>query len=157
MPQRRRPSDTVTPEQENVGHCETQMVEITVELIPQMRHTRENALVVRGFVEKHYEIEIVFAAPHPSEAPPVKDHLHALLAHGRTQAARHGHPLEIDLIRCPVRIEGAWCRRTVRDARDWETHTYQFLAAHWTLLEQNDACAVLNASALAHIARHHDV
>lgn len=137
MPHNRLPASQITPEYEDSGLFKTKTVQITVELIPQMRLNERKDLVVRGFVERHFEIEVLFAGRRTKEAAPVEERLSAMLAQARRQAAGNGREVDIDLIRCPVRIEGSWRRRSMRDENDWETHTYQLLAARWSLLDKN--------------------
>lgn len=137
MPHRRLPASQITPEYEDAGLFKTKTVQIIVELIPQMRINDRKDLVVRGFVERHFEIEVLFAGRRTKEAAPLEERLSAMLAQARRQAAGTGREVDIDLIRCPVRVEGSWRRHSMRDENDWETHTYQLLAARWSLLDKN--------------------
>ncbi|MFK7869946.1 MAG: hypothetical protein AB8B58_11970 [Roseobacter sp.] len=157
MLQRHPPPGNVTSEHEDAELFKTQAVQITVELIPQTRHTCENSLVIRGYVEKYYEIDVVFADTHRHEATRLEEHLQASLEAGRTQAAQHERALEINLIRCPVHIEGSWRRLSVRDANDWEARSYHFLAARWTWVDPNGTSGSFGAPPVVHPTGNQDI
>jgi hypothetical protein len=157
MPHRRRPPNEVTPEYEDAGIFKTRLVQTTVELIPQMRRNDRGDLVVRGFVERHFEIEILFAGRRVKEAAPVEERLRAMLDNARKQAAAAGRTLDLDMVRCPVRVEGSWRRRAIRDENDWETHTYQLMAARWSLLDNNGNAVPFGSTPVVHPPRHRDV
>jgi len=156
MPQRRLPASEVTPEFEDAGIFKTRTVQITVELIPQMRRNDRDDLVVRGFVERHFEIEVLFAGRRTKETPPLEERLQVMLDNARKQAATNGRDVEIDMVRCPVLVEGSWRRRSVRDENDWETHTYQLMAARWSLLDNKGNPVPFGSAPIVHPKRTPD-
>ncbi|MEM6887127.1 MAG: hypothetical protein AAF636_03195 [Pseudomonadota bacterium] len=153
MPHPRLPASQVTPEYEDAGLFKARTVQIMVELIPQMRLNSRNDLTVRGFVDRHFEIEVLFAGRRMPEAAPLEERLKAMLEHARKQAALQGHAVDIHLIRCPVRVEGSWRRRSTRDENDWETHSYQLLAARWSLLDKSGSPVPFGEQPLVHPPR----
>lgn len=134
----RRASSSVSEKDEDTGLFATQLCQIMVELIPQSRRNDRNDLVIRGFVDRKFEIDVYFAGRRTAEAGPLEAQLKALLRAARAiaQAARNNPPA-IETLRLPVRIEGAWRRTRKRDESGWETGSYHFVAARWSLLDQD--------------------
>ena len=136
MPQRRRPASEVTPEYEDSGLFKNKVGQISVELVPQMMRNGRNDLVVRGFVNRTIEIEVAFAGRRVKEVGPLEARLRALLPRAvKTAAATGGPDPDIDYIRLPVLIEGAWRPRFKRDQTGWETRSYYLFAARWSVLD----------------------
>lgn len=128
----------VSPDYEDAGLFSGNICQISVELVPQMRRTDRDDLVVRGFVNGNREVEVLFAGRRARNVGPLETRLKGLLTRARqaAEAARQEVP-DVDRVRCPVRIEGAWRRKTFRDESGWETHSYNFVAARWSLLNKD--------------------
>jgi hypothetical protein len=133
----RRPASEVTPVEEDAGLFKTALCDMMVELIPQTRRNDRDDLIIRGFVDRKTEVDIFFAGRRTALVAPLETQLKALLAHARKLAAeRNGPPPDIEKIRLPVRVQGAWRRSRVRDENGWETGTYHFVVARWSLLDR---------------------
>lgn len=128
----------VSPDFEDAGLFSGSICQISVELVPQMRRTDRNDLLVRGFVSGQHEVEVLFAGRRARDVGPLEARLKGLWTRARqtAEAARQESP-DVDRVRCPVRIEGAWRRKTFRDESGWETHSYNFVAARWSLLNKD--------------------
>lgn len=136
--QSRKPASEVTETSEDSGLFATGICQLVVELIPQMRRTERDDVMIRGFADRRFEIDVIFAGRRAVEAGPLEEQLKALLRAARSIAkASRNNPPKIETLRLPVRVEGAWRRTAKRDETGWETCTYQFVAARWSLLDQN--------------------
>ncbi|GFE48384.1 hypothetical protein So717_01370 [Roseobacter cerasinus] len=135
MSYRRKPASEVTPEYEDSGLFKNKVGQLQVELVPQMMINGRNDLVVRGFVNRNINIEVAFAGRRVKEAGPLEARLKQVRAKAIKEAAAQGKPPpEIDHLRLPVLIEGAWRPRFKRDQAGWETRSYYLFAARWSIL-----------------------
>ncbi|MGC3936501.1 hypothetical protein ACOTTU_01720 [Roseobacter sp. EG26] len=138
MPHRRKPASEVTPEYEDAGLFKNKVGQIAVELVPQTTRNSRNDLVVRGFVQGNIEIEVCFAGRRTKEIGPLEGQLRALRTHAVSVAAKMGEEKpDIDAVRLPVMIEGAWRPRFQRDQAGWETRSYYLFAARWSLRDEH--------------------
>lgn len=136
--QQRKPPHQVDDASEDAGLFPTAICQVMAELIPQTRRTDRGDLVVRGFVDRKFEIDVFFAGRRAAEVGPLEAQLKALLRAARTIAvASNGPPPKIEHLRLPVRVEGAWRRSMKRDDSGWETSTHHLVAARWSLLDQD--------------------
>lgn len=134
----RRPEHEVTASYEDAGLFRTAICQLMLELIPQMRRNDREDLIVRGFVDRKTEIDVFFAGRRAEEAGPLEKQLKAMMTHARKQAARNGtKPPDVTTIRQPLRAEGAWRRSLQRDDSGWETGSYHFVVARWSLLDKD--------------------
>ncbi|WP_299405929.1 hypothetical protein [uncultured Roseobacter sp.] len=126
----------MTPEYEDSGLFKSKVGQISVELVPQMTRNSRNDLVVRGFANRTIEIEVAFAGRRVKEAGPLEARLRAMLSNAvRASSAAGADAPDIDYIRLPVLIEGAWRPRFRRDQTGWETRSYYLFAARWSILD----------------------
>lgn len=100
-----------------------------------MRRNDRGDLVVRGFVDEKYEIDVLFAGRRTRDAIPLERRLRSLIAEARR--LRPGQEIPPDSVRLPVRVEGAWRKRLQRDASGWETGTHHLVAARWAMEVQS--------------------
>ena len=128
----------MTSSYEDSGLFRTAICQLMLELIPQMRRNDRQDLIVRGFVDRKIEIDVFFAGRRVSEVGPLEKQLKAMMTHARKTASDHGaKPPDVTNIRLPVRAEGAWRRSQQRDDSGWETGTYHFVIARWSLLDKD--------------------
>lgn len=138
MNYQRKPAHEVTPDYEDAGLFKTEICQLMVELIPQMRQNDRNDTIVRGFIDRKTEIDVFFAGRRAAAVGPLAAQLRALMKSTRAKAAAEGLKVPpIENIRLPVRVEGAWRRRKIRDENGWETGTYHLVAARWSLLDKD--------------------
>ncbi|WP_299965836.1 hypothetical protein [uncultured Roseobacter sp.] len=136
MGYRRKPPSEITPEYEDAGLFKNKVGQISVELVPQMTRNSRNDLVVRGFVNRTIEIEVAFAGRRVKEVGPLETYLKAVRSKAVKAAKAKGLPEpDIDRMRLPVLIEGAWRPRFQRDQAGWETRSYYLFAARWSVLD----------------------
>jgi hypothetical protein len=136
--QPRKPADKIGDTYEDAGLFKTGICQVMIELIPLMHRNERGDLIVRGFIDRKTEIDIFFAGRRVFEVGPLVKHLRSMLETARQAATSAGEKQpKIENVRLPVRIEGAWRRSTQRDESGWETGTYQFVAARWSLLDVN--------------------
>lgn len=134
----RRVAPEVAPAYEDAGLFKTALGEMMLELIPQMRKNDRQDLIVRGFADRKIEIDVVFAGRRVGDVTPLVDQLKILMSEARKQAALAGkQPPDVRNIRLPVRIEGAWRQSFKQDPGGWQTGTYVFMAARWSILDHN--------------------
>ncbi|MGA9411054.1 MAG: hypothetical protein WBV78_11500 [Roseobacter sp.] len=135
--QMRRPAHEVTASYEDAGLFKTAICQLMLELIPQMRRNDRQDLIVRGFVDRKTEIDVFFAGRRTAEVGPLEKQLKAMMTHARNLAAENdAKPPDVTNIRLPLRAEGAWRRSLQRDDSGWETGTYHFVVARWSLLDK---------------------
>lgn len=148
----RKPVDEVTAAFEDAGLFRTAICQMLLELIPQMRRNERDDLIIRAFVDRKIEIDVFFAGRRRAETGPLEVQLKALMQHARKKAAGLDHPPpEPDKVRLPVRVEGAWRRSLKRDDSGWETGSYHFVVARWSLLDKDgNTVSFGEAPAVAH-------
>lgn len=134
----RKPAHEVSAAYEDAGLFRTAICQIMLELIPQMRRNDREDLIVRGFVDRKIEIDVFFAGRRTAKAAPLENQLKALMQAARKTASETGRPQpEPQNVRLPVRAEGAWRRSLKRDDSGWETGSYHFVVARWSLLDKD--------------------
>lgn len=134
----RRAASEVTPALEDAGLFKTAISQQMLELMPQIRRNDRYDMIVRAFVDRRIEIDVFFAGRRAAEVGPLEKQLKAMMTHARKQAEDCGAPPpDVTKIRLPMRVEGAWRRSLQRDDSGWETGTYHFVAARWSLLDQD--------------------
>lgn len=155
MPQRRVPQTEVTPEYEDSGLFKSKVGQLSVELVPQMMRNRRDDLVVRGFTNRTTAIEVAFAGRRAKEVGPLEERLKALLARATQSAALAGDPApDIDRVRLPVLIEGAWRPRFKRDQAGWETRSYYLFVARWSILDNDGKTVSFGSPPLVRMPDH---
>lgn len=133
----RRATPGVTPAYEDAGLFKTAICQQMLELMPQMRRNDRGDLIVRAFVDRKIEIDVFFAGRRAAEVGPLEQQLKSLMSHVRKQSSEAGAPPpDVTKIRLPVRVEGAWRRSLQRDDSGWETGSYHFVVARWSLLDE---------------------
>lgn len=126
----------ITPFYEDAGLFRTALCDMMLELIPQMHRNDRQDLVVRGFVDRKTEVDILFAGRRAAQVGPLENQLKTLMKHARKKTDETGRPPpDVSKIRLPIRAEGAWRRTLRRDETGWETGTYHFVVARWSLLD----------------------
>lgn len=134
----RKPSHQGDDASEDAGLFQTPICQVMVELIPQTRRNERGDLVVRGYVDRKFEIDVFFVGRRTAEAGPLESQLKALLRAARTIAVAADNTVpKIETLRLPVRVEGAWRRSMKRDDSGWETSTHHLVAARWSLLDHD--------------------
>ena len=135
MPDLRRPAHLVTPSYEDNGLFRTPVRRVTVGLVPQVHRNNRQDLVVRGFMSEGVAIQVLFAGRRAKQAQGVEARLRALLFRARSKTpgwrAEGG-----DTIQLPMRIEGVWRSRFLRDAWGCETRQFLLIAARWALFDE---------------------
>lgn len=137
MFERRKPLSEITPEYEDGGIFKNDLVQLKVELVPLTARNSRNDLIVKGFVDETSAIDVVFPGRRTIQAKPILALLQAKLTHSRKLADRANAALDVDKIRYPVMIEGAWRPRFKRDDNGWETRQHQLFVARWILQDSN--------------------
>ena len=134
----RKPPHQVNEASEDAGLFQTAICEVMVELIPQTRRNDRGDFVVRGYVDRKFEVDVFFAGRRTAETGPLESQLKALLRASRAIALAAKNPApKIETLRLPVRIEGSWRRSMKRDDTGWETSTHHLVAVRWSLLDQD--------------------
>jgi hypothetical protein len=134
--QTRKPLSQVTPLYEDAGLFKTALCDLMLELIPQLRRNERGDVIIRGFVDRKTEIDIFFAGRRVAQIGPLERHLKHMMTQARTRRAEDDKtPLDVTLLRLPVRAEGAWRRSLKRDDYGWETGTYHFVVARWSFID----------------------
>ncbi|MCV3272664.1 hypothetical protein MUB52_14600 [Roseobacter sp. WL0113] len=127
----------MTPEYEDSGLFKNKVGQLHVELVPQSMYNARKDLVVRAFVNRTIEIEVAFAGRRVKEVGPLEARLRAVRTKALKEAAEKGlPPPDIDHMRLPVLVEGAWRPRFKRDQTGWETRSYYLFAARWSFLDE---------------------
>lgn len=136
MPQRRKPSMHHIPAYEDAGLFKNTVSPIDVMLVPQMQRNARQDLVVRGFLQDR-SIDVVFAGRRAKQVAPLEARLSSMIAHARRYAQGvRGMELDIDILRMPLRIEGAFRPKFSRDVTGWETRCYNLIVARWTMVDE---------------------
>ena len=131
-----RPAQDVTPAYEDAGLFKTAICQQMLELMPQMRRNDRGDLIIRAFVDRKIEIDVFIAGRRAADVGPLENQLKLMMNHARKQALETGAaPPDVTKIRLPVRVEGAWRRTLQRDDSGWETGSYHFVVARWSLLD----------------------
>lgn len=137
MYERRKPASEITPEYEDGGIFKNDLVQLRIELVPLTARNSRNDLIVKGFVDGNSAIDVVFPGRRTIQAKPIVALLQAKLTHARKTAERTGATLDVDKVRYPAMVEGAWRPRFKRDENGWETRQHQLFVARWILHDTN--------------------
>jgi len=130
MADRRRPAAEITPALEDAGLFPAPPKGMDVELVPQMARNQRGDVMVRAFVGARQPVIVVFAGLRAPQARQVELRLAQVLGQAR---ARRGAGVEVDSVRLPIWVEGAWRRRFIRDVAGWQEGEHHLIAACWTL------------------------
>lgn len=134
MHDRRKPAHEVTPWYEDLGIFKSQLVQITVELVPMFGMNSRKDIMVKGFVDGNGAIDVVFPGRRKEHAKPLVARLQTMLKRANVSCGPNGTPPNIDRIRHPVRIEGSWRPRFSCDDQGWQTREHQLYAARWLVM-----------------------
>ena len=138
MRDRRRATIDISAAEEDAALFARGVGPIAVEVLPQLRRSERGDLVVRGFVNRSLEIEVVFAGRRVKEVGPFEKWLATRLQKARRAAAAVGRSMpDIESVRCPVKVEGAWRPRFKRDDAGLETRSYHLIAARWSIVDDD--------------------
>ncbi len=132
MPQRRKPEMQHIPAYEDAGLFKNTVAPFSVELVPQTHRNTRQDLVVRGFLN-HREISVIFAGRRAKQVMPLEARLSSMILQARHYANGTKNALDLDHLRLPLWVEGAWRYSFLRDTSGWETRVYQLMVARWRL------------------------
>ena len=150
MKDRRRDASDISAQLEDLGLFKTGLVEVPVELTPRITRTYRQDLMVTGLVKGQLEIDVIFAGRRLQDAAPLLATLRKLKQEALATAAAKGVlPPDLLTIRSPVKIEGSWRPRFLRDKSGWETRTYQLLAARWAVVGRDGVVTVGGQTAIS--------
>jgi hypothetical protein len=136
MQNRRSATKDVTPHSEDRGLFKKDLGQFPVALVPHMKRSSRGDLVIRGYLNGTSEIYVIFAGRRAKEAAPIENLLNAKLSQAVEEASKARRaPPEVNKIRLPVNVEGAWRSRFQRDVSGWDHRSYQFLASRWAFLD----------------------
>ncbi len=142
MQNRRRAPNQITPQSEDRGLFKKDVGQFRISLVPHFKRSSRGDLVVRGYLNDKQEVFVVFAGRRAKNALAVEKRLQTLLSHATQSAAKVGaQSPDINAIRLPVHVEGAWRSRFQRDVSGWDHRSYQLLASRWAF---SDADGVTN-------------
>ncbi|MGR3621432.1 hypothetical protein [Pseudophaeobacter sp.] len=136
MQNRRSSTKEITPESEDKGLFKKDLGQFRVALVPHVKRSSRGDLVIRGYLNDKDEIFVVFAGRRTKDAVAVETRLKNMLAQANQAAARtRSAPPEINSIRLPIHVEGAWRPRFQSSDSGWDHRSYQFLAARWAFTD----------------------
>ncbi len=128
----------LTPEQEDRVLFKTYGGPIAVDLIPQAQRNARGDMVIRGFFNSKFEIEVVFSGRRTAEVGPLIAQLKTVDRHMRQAALSAGRPEpHVDQIRLPVQIKGSWRHHFNPDAEGQEAREYQLVVARWAYADKS--------------------
>lgn len=134
-PQRRSPRTSVTPQYEDAGLFKNEVCQVDVHLAPIMQRTARGDVSITGFVTGGLQISVLFAGRRMVDVDALVKHLNTVRTERLRGAVRVGSkPPDIEAIRLPVQVEGAWRPRFTADESGFETRSYHLVAARWTFL-----------------------
>lgn len=138
MPQPRLPQRDLTPEYEDAGLFKHGVCQVQVELVPVVEQNSRGDINIKGFVKDDLEISVTFAGRRRVEVSPIVANLKALgmrLLHSAAQN-KLAAP-DVDSIRFPLQVEGAWRPRFQAQASGWDDRTYHLIAARWAVVDKS--------------------
>jgi hypothetical protein len=136
MHNRRSPTQNITPKSEDTGLFKKDLGQFAVALVPHMKRSSRGDLVIRGYLNGTSEVYVIFAGRRAKEAVPVENRLKAMFVKATEEALKaRKMPPEVNKIRLPVNVEGAWRSRFQRDVSGWDHRSFQFLASRWAFLD----------------------
>ncbi len=133
LQQARKDPKKVTPQYEDAGLFKNQICTVRLDLVPMISLNRRGDLIIRCFVTSNLRAEVVFAGRRVKVAMPLVRALNDLKTRAYKTAVQRQLPVpELDGIRLPAEISGAWRRLFMHDDEGWEKHAYQLIAAQCT-------------------------
>lgn len=139
MQNRRAPPNQITAERENAGLFKKGVVTFDVELVPHKARSSRGDLVIKGFIKKNTQVDVIFAGRRAMETAPLELCLERSFSNAVRTAARNNVQTNVDNIRFPLHVEGTWRPSFLRDMSGWETRSYQFLVAQWSFQDETGA------------------
>ena len=130
---RRKPARLVTPAYEDSGIFKNSVGTFSVELVPMFGENMRRDLVIKGYLDGAIAVDVVFPGRRKVQADPVREQLRSLLARSGATACYANAGLEVDAVRLPASVEGAWRPRFRRDDQGWETRRHQLYVARWMI------------------------
>lgn len=136
MQNRRTPPRKITPKSEDLGLFKKDLGQFWVALVPHIKRSSRGDLVIRGYLNGTSEVFVIFAGRRTKQALPVESRLKAMFARAARAAAKsQSDPPQINKIRLPVHIEGAWRPRFQSDDSGWDQRSFQLLASRWAFAD----------------------
>lgn len=121
-----------SPAYEDAGLFKNEVCEVVVWLIPVLNKTRRGDVQVTGYVDNELEVPVLFAGRRLVQAKRLFDRMSGLRTEVMQAALREDRPPpDIDRIRLPVWINGAWRARLIEDEDGCVTRRYHLVAAQW--------------------------
>lgn len=149
MPRNRRlPSKLVTPALEDSGIFRNTVSRFSVELVPQFAQNARRDLIIKGFLDGETAIDVVFPGRRTALAEPLCDQLKSLWTRASATARYATQQIEVDSVRLPTSLEGAWRPRFQRDDLGWQTRAHQLYVARWSLLGADGTTQTFGAPVL---------
>lgn len=138
MQNRRSPAKEVTPESEDRGLFKKDVGQFRVSLVPHMKRSSRGDLVVRGYLNDKSEVFVIFAGRRTKEATAIEMRLKRMFTQVNQAAAKARSRMpDINNIRLPIHVEGAWRSHFERDDSGWDHRSYQLLAARWAFSDED--------------------
>lgn len=136
MQNRRSPAREITPRSEDLGLFKKQLGQFWVALVPHMKRSSRGDLVIRGYLNGTSEVFVIFAGRRTKQALPVEARLKSMFSLAcRAAERKKTAPPQINRIRLPVHIEGAWRPRFQASDSGWDERSYQLLASRWAFAD----------------------
>ena len=149
----RKPSAQLTPEYEDFGLFKSDVLPVEVNLTPIVYRNGRHDLVVRGFAQKAQKFEVTFAGRRSAMAGALISNLEALkLSFVKQLKKTDDGPIDLEAVRIPILVEGAWRRRHWVDDTGWQQHVNQLVAARWSVKADDGRVMTFGVSP-SHIAR----
>ena len=145
---RRISFDLVTAQSEDRGLFRGLPVQIVVDLVADYTQNARKDLIIKGFVEGHRAIDVVFAGRRAAMAGPLMRRLRAVSAEAARRARTERRGFDPDAVRLPVRVEGSWRPRFETDEQGWQRRHFQFFAARWMLADRDGTLKVFGTGLL---------
>lgn len=111
------------------------IVQITAEVTPQRRRTKQGDLILRGFIQEK-EIEVVFPGHRSTAAAPLLQKLQANIHQARHESTGSASNLAA-LSRLKLKIDGVWRVRLLTEQQGMPERRFQFIAARWRFRGSN--------------------
>lgn len=138
MPTTDKHSNAVSDEDEDRALFQTYGGPIAIDLLPQMYQTDRNDLTIRGLTSTAAEVLVVIAGRRVKDTGPLIAQLKHIESDERKSAAARGRAVpDIERVRLPVQIKGAWRQTFSRDQTGAETRSYQLLVARWAFTDRS--------------------
>ena len=132
----RRNPKQVTPDYEDAGLFQRPLVQVDVDLTPDMYRNDRRDLIVRCPAGNGRLFEVVFAGRRCVAAATVLTRLEAVKRQQIADAKARDAPVPpLAVMTFPITVEGVWRRRFARDRGGWETCFHQLVASRWTMID----------------------